>query len=132
MKSACSMLGEERQKEHSGGCDGEGGKQSMKIIADRKNGRMQMAETVQVRVYGREACADTQLARRVLSEQGVKYEWLDVEASPQMQEEAKLLNGGSSRVPTVVLPGGVVLVEPGESELLSALRDGDGNGQPPC
>lgn len=84
-----------------------------------------MPETVQVRVYGREACADTQLARRVLSEQGVKYEWLDVEASPQMQEEAKLLNGGSSRVPTVVLPNGAVLVEPGESELLSALRDGD-------
>jgi len=90
-----------------------------------------MQGKVPVRVYGREGCVDTDLARRVLSEQGVEYEWFDVEVSPEMHDEAKSLNGGSSRVPTVVLSSGVVLVEPGESELLSALHalhDGDQDG----
>lgn len=73
------------------------------------------------RVYGRETCVDTQLARRVLGDHGVDYEWHDVEAVPQKHEEAKNLNGGSPKLPTVVLPNGSVLVEPRERQLIEAL-----------
>jgi mycoredoxin len=82
-----------------------------------------MTERPLTRVYGREACVDTQLARRVLDERGVNYEWHDVEAAPQKHEEATNLNGGSPKLPTVVLPNGSVLVEPSEEQLVAALGE---------
>jgi mycoredoxin len=84
-------------------------------------GRNNMTEKPVVRVYGREDCVDTQLARRVLGEQGIEYVWHDVTTSPDKREEAKSLNGGSPKVPTIVLPNGFVLIEPNEEQLISAL-----------
>jgi len=82
-----------------------------------------MTNLATVLVYGRPDCPDTQLARRVLSEHGVNYQWYDTGLSSRRREEAISVNGGSTKVPTVVLPNGLVMVEPRESELLSALRD---------
>jgi mycoredoxin len=90
-----------------------------------------MTDQQLTQVYGRETCVDTQLARRVLGEHGVDYEWHDVDAVPQKHEEAKDLNGGSRKLPTVVLPSGLVLVEPSEAQLVAGIREegrGDGPG----
>jgi mycoredoxin len=80
-----------------------------------------MTEQRLTRVYGRETCVDTRLARRVIDERGVDYEWHDVAETPQKQQEAMDANGGSPRVPTIVFPNGSVLVEPDEAQLLAAL-----------
>lgn len=56
---------------------------------------------------------------------GVSYREIDIESTPGAEEAMRLLNGGSSKVPTIVLEtaeGVSVLVEPTDRELTEALQ----------
>jgi mycoredoxin len=71
-------------------------------------------------VYGADWCGDCIRAKQVLDGRGVEYRWVDLEASPDMAEEARRI-GRSTRIPVVAFPDGQVLVEPSTEELESRL-----------
>ncbi len=65
-------------------------------------------------------CSDCWRTRRVLLAAGVPFEEIDVDRVSGAAEEMRRINGGSDKVPTVVV-GDVVLIEPTDFELNKAL-----------
>lgn len=61
------------------------------------------------------------MAKAVLDLAGIEYDEIDIESDPDAAATVQAINGGYMSVPTLVLPDGQVLVEPGRRELLSAL-----------
>ncbi len=74
-------------------------------------------------VYGTAWCGDCRRAKKLLERRGIECVWVDVEAREGAGEEMLRLNGGDTRVPTLLFPDGSVLVEPSNAQL-SAKLDG--------
>jgi mycoredoxin len=72
-------------------------------------------------VYATTWCGDCKLAKRVLEEHGVPYQWIDIDRDPAAAAQVLKVNGGMRSVPTIVFPDGRVLVEPSRSQLQEAL-----------
>ena len=70
-------------------------------------------------------CPDCSRSRRVLQRSGIVFEEIDIDNAEGAEAAMRTANGGSGKVPTVVLERGgerVVLIEPGDRELADALR----------
>jgi mycoredoxin len=70
-------------------------------------------------------CPDCNRSRRVLQRLGFDFIEIDIEKIPGSEEAMRAINGGSGKVPTIVISGpGIewILVEPGDRELADALR----------
>jgi mycoredoxin len=77
--------------------------------------------TVPVVVYGRRWCAISQMVRRYLDRIGVPYEYVDLDAHPEVEARLGWLTGGRVHSP-VVSVGGDLLVRPSIRELELTLR----------
>ena len=75
----------------------------------------------QITVYGADWCPDCTRTKRALDAAGADYVYRDLVAEPDAAQEAEAISGRKN-IPVVVLPGGVVLVEPSDAELLQALK----------
>jgi len=84
----------------------------------------------QVLLYGRPGCPMVPPVRALLDDAGVEYTYLDIRKDAEAAVRLRQLTGGFESVPTVVLPGGKVLVEPGVMALRRALGEA-GIGQQP-
>lgn len=78
---------------------------------------------MQVTVYGADWCPDVRRSRALLDDAGVPHAYVDVEADPAAETLVRRVQDGARRIPTIVLPGGDVLVEPSDPELSDALAD---------
>ena len=79
-------------------------------------------------LYGRPGCPMVPPVRALLDEAGVEYIYLNIRQDAEAAVKLRELTGGYESVPTVVLPGGRVLVEPGVVALRRALGEmGIGN-----
>ena len=72
-------------------------------------------------MYGADWCPDCTRTKRALDAAGVGYVYRDLVAEPAAAAEAEAISGRKN-IPVVVLPDGVVLVEPSDPELLAALE----------
>lgn len=72
-------------------------------------------------MYGADWCPDCTRTKRALDEAGATYVYRDLVAEPEAAVEAEAISGRKN-IPVVVLPGGVVLVEPSDAQLLAALE----------
>ena len=82
----------------------------------------------QLLLYGRPGCPMVPPVRALLDGAGVEYTYLDIRKDSDAGVRLRQLTGGFESVPTVVLPGGRVLVEPGVVALRRALAEmGIGN-----
>ena len=72
-------------------------------------------------MYGADWCPDCTRTKRALDAAGADYVYRDLVAEPQAAAEAESISGRQN-IPVVVLPDGVVLVEPSDAELLAALE----------
>jgi glutaredoxin len=64
-------------------------------------------------------------SRRVLQRSGIPFVEIDIERTPTAEAAMRGLNGGSGKVPTILIDGATgrtVLIEPGDRELAEALR----------
>ena len=87
-----------------------------------------MNETSSLIVYGRPNCPMVPPVRALLDEAGIEYTYLDIRQDADAAVRLRELTGGYESVPTVVLPDGRVLVEPGTMRLRKALAEtGHGN-----
>ena len=72
-----------------------------------------------ITVYGADWCPDCRRSKRLLAARGTAYEWVDVEALPEVR--AELTANGYPAIPVIVLPGGGILMEPSDPDLVAAL-----------
>jgi glutaredoxin len=75
----------------------------------------------EITVYGADWCPDCTRTKRALDAAGADYVYRDLVAEPEAAAEAESISGRKN-IPVVVLPDGVVLVEPSDPELLEALE----------
>jgi mycoredoxin len=76
----------------------------------------------EITVYGADWCPDCTRTKRALDAVGADYVYRDLVAEPEAAAEAESISGRKN-IPVVVLPDGVVLVEPGDAELFAAVRN---------
>jgi glutaredoxin len=74
-------------------------------------------------VYGADWCGDTKRTRRLLDDAGVRYEYVDVDASPADEQKIADWNNGRAILPTLDL-NGTVSINPPPLTLGELLRDG--------
>ena len=70
-----------------------------------------------IQMYATPYCGDTRLARRVLDEMQVVYDFIDFRQDPAAARFVEEINNGFRSSPTIIFPDGSVLVEPSEREL---------------
>lgn len=69
-------------------------------------------------------CPDCRRSRRVLQRMGISFQEIDIEQVAGAEETMRSLNGGSGKVPTILIEGPsgrITLVEPDNHELTEAL-----------
>jgi mycoredoxin len=66
-------------------------------------------------------CPDCTRSRRVLQQMGIRYHEIDIESVRGAEAEMRSRNGGSGKVPTILIDD-VVLIEPSDAELRDALK----------
>ncbi len=74
-----------------------------------------------IEVYGTTWCPDCRRSKQFLGEMRIQYRWIDIERNPEGMAYVEQVNQGSRRVPTIVFPGGGILVEPSNAELAQKL-----------
>ena len=80
-------------------------------------------------VYGRPGCPGVSPVLRLLESAGAAYQYVDIRQDPAAAARLRELTGGYESVPTVVMPDGRVLVEPGTLKLRKVLQEGAPEGE---
>lgn len=79
-----------------------------------------MPTTKQITVFGAAWCGDCKRVQSLLTERGIRYEYMDIDSNPAAKVVAQHFTNGRSAIPVVVWDN-KVLEEPSNDELLSAL-----------
>jgi mycoredoxin len=72
-------------------------------------------------MYGTPWCGDCRVARRVLDQHNIAYNYVDIEQDEAARRYVVEVNRGNQSVPTILFPDGSVLVEPSASVLTQKL-----------
>lgn len=80
-----------------------------------------MTNEPKITVYGTTWCPDCHRSKQFLSEQRLRYAWVDIEQHPEAQAYVERLNDGKRIVPTIVFEDGSFLVEPSNADLARKL-----------
>lgn len=75
----------------------------------------------QIVLYGTTWCYDSRRARAVLDQNGIAYQWIDIDQDMEGRKFVEQVNNGFRSVPTIVFPDGSMLVEPSNTELKAKL-----------
>ncbi len=78
-------------------------------------------ETKSIIVYGTTWCGDTRRARAILDENGIAYEFIDIDKDTVAREFVEKTNKGYRSVPTMIFPDQTILVEPSSDQLRKKL-----------
>ena len=81
-------------------------------------------EQSEITVYGANWCGDCRRAKKFMDDNGVAYDWVDIENDPAAVDLVLKLNGGKRVIPTIVFEDGSILIEPTNSELAGKLGVG--------
>lgn len=74
-----------------------------------------------VSVYGSRTCPDTTRATKFLDQQGIPYEFKDVDESPEFNEYIAGLNHGKRVIPTIQVENDF-LINPASDKLAEAVK----------
>ena len=74
-----------------------------------------------ITVYGTEWCWSSRRIRETLDREGIIYTWVDIDNDSKGREYVEKINNGNRSVPTIVFPGGDILVEPSDGEFQTRL-----------
>jgi thioredoxin reductase (NADPH) len=74
-----------------------------------------------ITVIGASWCPDCRRAKAFLADQRIAYDWVDLEAHPEVTEVVERVNHGARAIPTIIFPDGSHLTEPGNDELADKL-----------
>ncbi|HEY1761875.1 MAG TPA: FAD-dependent oxidoreductase [Acidimicrobiales bacterium] len=74
-----------------------------------------------ITVIGASWCPDCRRAKAFFAAQRVAYDWVDLEAHPEVIDIVERVNNGARAIPTIIFPDGSHLTEPGNDELADKL-----------
>jgi mycoredoxin len=74
-------------------------------------------------VYGASWCPDARRARRFFDEQGLSYNWIDIDEDLEAADFVRKTNGGKVIIPVIVFPDQSILVEPTNYEMAKKIED---------
>ncbi|GDX40702.1 hypothetical protein LBMAG21_09940 [Armatimonadota bacterium] len=86
---------------------------------------------MKILVYSTDWCSDCVRSKRLLKREGLVFQEIDIEEVPHSEDEMKVLNGGSRKIPTILIEsesGRDILIEPSDPDLKSALNRHRTNG----
>ncbi|WP_430593541.1 glutaredoxin family protein [Humidisolicoccus flavus] len=73
-----------------------------------------------IQMFGADWCRDCIRSKRVLDQNGVDYDYIDLVQQPEAADLAKAISGRMN-IPVIVFPDGTHLIEPSDAELLAKL-----------
>jgi thioredoxin reductase (NADPH) len=79
------------------------------------------AEMGRIVVYGAPWCPDCRRSRAFLVEQGVAFDWIDIDVDREARQYVEEVQSGGRTIPMVVFDDGSRLLEPADSELAAKL-----------
>lgn len=84
--------------------------------------RQNFTNKKQIILFGTDGCHDCQRAKKILEENKIEYEYINLEKNPECIETMLRINGDLQLTPTILFPDGRVLSEPSDEELKKALK----------
>jgi mycoredoxin len=75
----------------------------------------------QLVVIGSNWCGDCRRTRRLLDENHIPYQWIDIEKDKQAEQLVLKINNGFRSIPTILFEDGSTLVEPSNTVLANKL-----------
>jgi mycoredoxin len=81
--------------------------------------------TEPVTIYSTRWCGFCRRLKSQLAREGIEVSEVDIEQDPAAADFVMSVNGGNQTVPTVLLPGGEVLVNPSAAEVRQRLAARD-------
>lgn len=74
-----------------------------------------------ITMYGASWCPDCKRSRVFLDEHSIKYNYIDIDQSPEAIIEVERINSGMRKIPTIIFNDGSTLVEPSNKQLSEKL-----------
>lgn len=81
-----------------------------------------MSDSRQIKFYGSPWCPASRRAKRFLIDNGVSFEWINIDDDFIGREYVMSVNNGYRSVPTILFPDGEILVEPSNDTLVAKLQ----------
>lgn len=78
-------------------------------------------QNAKITVYGAPWCPDCRRSKKFLSEQLIRYNWVDIDTDQAGRSFVETKNNGKRIIPTIVFEDGSFLVEPSNAELAKKL-----------
>jgi glutaredoxin-like protein len=72
-------------------------------------------------IYGADWCGDCRRARRFLTQNNIKFEWINIEQDKDGEQFVLKVNKGMRSIPTIIFEDGSILVEPSNAQLAQKL-----------
>ena len=72
-------------------------------------------------IYATDWCGDCRRARRFFDRHAIAYRWINIDHDTEGERFVLATNHGNRSVPTILLPGGEILVEPGDQLLADSI-----------
>lgn len=79
-------------------------------------------QNAKITVYGAPWCPDCRRSKKFLTEQLIRYNWVDIDEDAAGRSFVEAKNNGKRIIPTIVFEDGSFLVEPSNAELANKLR----------
>jgi mycoredoxin len=73
-------------------------------------------------MYGTPWCGDSIRSKKVLDENEIEYEWINIDKNKDAEKRVKEINNGYRSVPTIIFPDQSILVEPDKQTLTEKLK----------
>jgi len=80
-----------------------------------------LMNTEKIKVYGARWCGDCFRVKKVLDNNQIEYQWIDIDKDNSAREYVGRINGGNFVVPTIVFQDGTILAEPSTQQLKQKL-----------
>jgi mycoredoxin len=83
---------------------------------------MSTNETNRITMYGAAWCGDCRRSKALLDSQGVDYDYVDLEETPEAADIAQTI-AGRKNIPVISFPDGSFQVEPSDADLTGKLEE---------
>ncbi len=78
---------------------------------------MEKPSQIEIVLYGTNWCFASKRAKKLLDENKIPYQWIDIDKDTDARSYVEQTNNGFRSVPTLRFPDGSTLTEPSDSEL---------------
>lgn len=75
----------------------------------------------EIQVYGTDWCGDCHMAKRILDQHAIPYQWINIGDNEDARLYVEQVNNGKRIIPIIVFPDQSILVEPSPLKIMEKL-----------